>query len=180
MQPFIVSITGAYSGCGKTFIAEAVIKGIPIKWGAIKYTRTSLYSSISDDTATIEREGKDTDRLKSAGADKVLWLRSPKNALYDVLQTAREKLSGCEAIIVEGNSPADILNPAFLIFVFGDDPTRVKPSAMRLIERADCLLYKQGAPVKTSAKMYNKYSESGIKEMINDILKKFGLNRHAQ
>ncbi|MDO8747041.1 MAG: hypothetical protein Q7J70_05200, partial [Thermodesulfovibrionales bacterium] len=43
-------------------------------WGAIKYTKTAIYASIIDDPETLTQESKDTARLISAGAEKVLWV----------------------------------------------------------------------------------------------------------
>lgn len=173
MEPIIISITGAHSGCGKTSVAEALIRGIPIRWGAIKYTETELYASLTDDDERIDTEGKDTDRMKKAGAQHVQWIRSPREELKDILGIAVDRLSGVQGIIVEGNSPAEIVSPDIIIFVYGDDPDHVKPSARPLIDRANVILYNAKPSIKTTAKMYNKHSRDDASRMIDDIAQKF-------
>lgn len=175
MRPFIISITGAHSSCGKTSVAEAVIRGIPIKWGAIKYTRTELYASITDEDHIIEEEGTDTGRIKRAGARHVQWIRSPREGLREILEGAIDRLSGTEGIVVEGNSPAVLLSPDVIIFVFGDDAGNVKASAGPLIDKADYILYKEKPSIKTTAKMYNKYSGYDIRRMLDDVIRRFSL-----
>ncbi|GBD99928.1 hypothetical protein BMS3Abin07_01975 [bacterium BMS3Abin07] len=169
MRPFIISITGAHSGCGKTSVAEAVLGGINARCGAVKYTGTALYSSISDDDAVISQEGKDTARMKGSGAEYVLWIRSPRGELPELLEMAMERFAGLDVIVVEGNGPAELLRPDILIFVFGDDISRVKESAKPLIGKADYVLYKEMPSIKTPAKMYNKCSDIEISEMLKDV-----------
>ncbi len=175
MKPFIISITGAHSGCGKTFVTEKILSGIDLKWGAVKYTKTSLYSSITDDKAIIDKEGKDTSRMRNAGAESVQWIQSPEEDLKELLDMAIERLAGFEGIIIEGNSPARIISPDVLIFVFGDDPTVVKDTAKPLIERADYVIYKDKPSIKTASKMYNKYSDKELEFMIEDLKKRLSL-----
>jgi molybdopterin-guanine dinucleotide biosynthesis protein len=170
MKALIISITGAHSGCGKTNTAEAVIKGIPLRWGAIKYSKTPLYASLTDDVAVIGQPGKDTDRLRKAGAEKVIWIQSPFEELVELLDVAMSELDEYEGIIIEGNSPAEIISPNLIIFVFGDDPEIIKPSARALISRADFILHPSPSSLKTPAKVYNKNSEEGLKELIRDIM----------
>jgi molybdopterin-guanine dinucleotide biosynthesis protein len=172
MKPFIISITGAHSSCGKTFIAEKVLRGMDPHWGAIKYTKTALYSSITDDEAVINEEGKDTCRMRDAGADSVQWIQSPEEDLKELLEIAKERLAGVRGIVVEGNSPARIISPDVVIFVFGDDPATVKDTAKPLIERADYIIYKDKPSIKTTSKMYNKYSDEELELMIEDLKKR--------
>jgi molybdopterin-guanine dinucleotide biosynthesis protein len=169
MKPFIVAITGAHSGCGKTFIAETVLRGIGLTCGAVKYTKTPLYASITDDKAVIGEEGTDTARMLGAGARSVQWVQSPEEDLEELLDMAVGRLGGCEVIIIEGNSPSRIISPDVVIFVFGDDPDIVKESALSCIEKADYMIYKDKPSIKTAAKMYNKYSDREMGQMIQDL-----------
>ncbi|MDH5767928.1 MAG: hypothetical protein OEZ31_03100, partial [Nitrospirota bacterium] len=70
MRPFIIGIGGAHSGAGKTAYASLILKRLK-GWGAIKYTKTSLYSSITDDVKILSEKGKDTKRLLDSGAERV-------------------------------------------------------------------------------------------------------------
>ncbi|MEE9523316.1 MAG: hypothetical protein V3V59_01030 [Thermodesulfovibrionales bacterium] len=177
MKPFIISITGAHSGCGKTFVAEKVLSGIDLKWGAVKYTKTALYSSITDNETIIRNEGKDTCRMRDAGADSVQWIKSPEEDLDELLDIAIGRLADLEGIIIEGNSPARTISPDVVLFVFGDDPEVVKDTAKPLIERADYIIYKDKPSIKTASKMYNKYSDKELEFMIDDLKKRLKLER---
>src|SRR4030043_256168 len=68
MRPVIIGIGGAQSGAGKTTIASLILKRLK-GWGAIKYTKNSLYCSITDDLKILSEKGKDTKRLLDAGAE---------------------------------------------------------------------------------------------------------------
>lgn len=173
MKQLLISVTGAHSGCGKTFAAEHIIKRIPVRWGAVKYTKTEGAASVSEENADIDMPGKDTARLRQAGAADVIWIQSPEDELPSLLSTAISRLRDCQAILIEGNSPAMVLSPDVVIFVYGDDPEQVKPSALRLIGKADYILSPGEPRVKTPATVFNKSSEAGFNELIHDIMVRF-------
>ncbi len=142
-QP-IICVCGAHSGCGKTTVAEALLKTLRGSWCAVKYTKTDLYTSVSRNP---EAPGdKDTSRLLRAGAGDVVWIQAPETELADALGTAFGMLDRCEGILIEGNSPIEFLTPDVVIFVFGRDPGRMKPSASRILEKADVLVYHGETP----------------------------------
>ena len=114
------------------------------RWGAIKYTRTEFYSSITDDASILTLENKDTARLLEAGADEVLWVQAPPQELREVLPLALEKLSGLSGIIVEGNSAIEFLKPDIVIFLVDGNGGRFKPSAYGALEAADIILDRRG------------------------------------
>ncbi len=140
MKPFLISIGGAHSGCGKTCVAELLLKNLSGSWGAIKYTKTAFYTSISEET-TPSVNGKDTQRMLAAGAKRVLWLQSPEDELSEALSVALDMLSDCNGVIIEGNSTIEFLSTDIVIFVFGRDPERLKKSAHNVIKKADLLIY---------------------------------------
>ena len=97
-------------------------------WGAIKFTRTSVYTSVITDPDVLLREGKDTARMLGAGARAAAWVQSPGGAdLLEALSIAMEGLisrtSGegrpLKGIIVEGNSAVELLKPDIVIFMRG-------------------------------------------------------------
>ncbi len=145
-MPLIISVTGAHSSCGKTTVCELLFSRLPGKWGAIKYTKTAFYTSVSDDVLR-HPQGKDTHRMHSAGAHRVIWVQAPREELKEVLPMSMNMLSECTGIIVEGNSPIEFLSPDIVIFVFGRDINRIKPSAERIIERADFVIFNETGPV---------------------------------
>jgi LAO/AO transport system kinase len=110
------------------------------RWGAIKYTGTSLYASIIDDAAVLRRKGKDTRRLLDAGAAHVLWVQAPRDDAAEVLSLASDKLSYLDGIIIEGNSAIEFLRPDVVIFLCGGSTRAAKPSAARVLRQADIVI----------------------------------------
>ncbi|MBF0473220.1 MAG: hypothetical protein HQK91_06140 [Nitrospirae bacterium] len=131
-----ISISGAHSGCGKTTIAEKMLGRLADKWGAIKYTKTGLYTSIVEYPDLISQHDKDTCRLINAGASRVLWVQSTPDSLSEVINIAIDTLSDLDGIIVEGNSPVNVFDFDYGIFVFGKDINRFKESAKVPLSKA--------------------------------------------
>lgn len=139
----IISVTGARSGVGKTTLCGMLLKELK-GFGAIKFTRTPLYTSLIDDEEVLKQHGKDTSIMYGAGAEKVLWIKSPgEDGLGKVLDEALKRMKGLKGVIVEGNSPVDFLNPHLVIFIIAQDG-EVKPSALKVAGRADVLVYNCG------------------------------------
>jgi molybdopterin-guanine dinucleotide biosynthesis protein len=150
MKPVIIGVGGSCSGVGKTsFICEILqrLKG----WGAIKYTKTPFYSSVTDDVMILSREGKDTRRFLDSGAAKVVWIQSPYPELPESLSLAIGMLSQVKGILVEGNSAVEDINPDIVIFISGGSPKNRKESVQRILEKADIVLYEKEALQTTHA-----------------------------
>ncbi len=148
MRPIIIGIGGAHSGAGKTTYASLLLRNFK-GWGAIKYTKTGLYSSITDDREVLETEDKDTKRFLEAGAEKVLWVQSPPADLAEVLPMAVERLSDLKGIIVEGNSAIEFLRPDIIIFIAGSESSKIKETAKGLFKRADVIVAEEGVSLET-------------------------------
>ena len=108
-------------------------------FGAIKFTKTPLYVKIVEDPETITKKDTDTGILSEAGAEKVVWIKSPSENLEAPLDIALSKMTGLKGVVVEGNSPADYMNPDLIIFIIGDDG-QIKPSAEELLKKADVII----------------------------------------
>jgi molybdopterin-guanine dinucleotide biosynthesis protein len=156
MHPLIIGIAGAYSGAGKTAVACEILKRFK-GWGAIKYTKTSLYSSITGDPEVILEERKDTRKMMDAGAEQVLWVQAPSDELEKVIAQATEMLSHLEGIIIEGNSAVNAVKSDIVLFVSGS-PDLSKNDAVRFLDTADIVLsdteFLQGIPA--SNRQYDK------------------------
>ncbi len=139
MRPTIIGIGGGGSGAGKTTIACKILESFR-GWGAIKYTKTSFYASITEDPGILMKEGKDTRRFLDSGAGKVLWVQSPFSELEETLPLAVEMLSSLGGIVTEGNSAIEILKPDIVIFVSGADG-KIKSSAGRILQMADIIIF---------------------------------------
>jgi len=153
--PLFIGVGGSKSGVGKTAFIESLIKQIKkqkterIKVFAVKYTKTSLYSSIITDDSIIEKEGKDTLRIKKAGADCVYWVKSTDNDLPEIAERLKgEILINTESnneiekhlVIIEGNSLVRIIQPDVIIFLKGQNDDQIKPSGKALLKVADIVI----------------------------------------
>ena len=136
-MPMLIGICGSGSGSGKTTLAEELLKSLTggpsfSSWGAIKFTKTSVYTSVVTDPNVLLREGKDTARMLGAGARAAAWVQSPGGEdLGEALSMAMENLKSglksqaseegrpLEGIIVEGNSAVELLKPDIVIFMCG-------------------------------------------------------------
>jgi molybdopterin-guanine dinucleotide biosynthesis protein len=176
MRPTIVGIAGAHSGVGKTIVACEILRHFR-GWGAIKYSRSSFFSSISDDREAILAEGKDTRRMADAGAARVLWVQSPPDQLSDILQLALGMLSGFSGIVVEGNSAVSAIEPDIVVFVSGD-PDLSKESAGPLSEMADIILSTTECPHQLpDAARFRRDDTGGYLHRIKRIIEEKTINR---
>lgn len=152
----IIGIGGAHSTIGKTTLAAAIISHLmqhptyPFittpRLGAIKYTRTELYAALIEDETLIKQKNKDTARLSAAGAEKVLWIKSPHEKLEEHLALALSKLAHLDVIVIEGNSAIEFAMPDIVIFICGQSQDSVKASAKTLIGQADIVIAREKAP----------------------------------
>ena len=167
MKPLIIGIGGGHSGAGKTFIACKILERLK-GWGAIKYTNTPLYSSITDNSNILSEEGKDTKRFLDSGAEKVLWVQATSPESEETLLMAAEMLSHLQGIVVEGNSAIEALSPDIVIFVSGDI-AKFKKSADRILQRADILLFESKFPLSVPEHTV-EFSKNDIDLCVNFVL----------
>jgi molybdopterin-guanine dinucleotide biosynthesis protein len=173
MRPIIIGIGGSHSAAGKTTIACKILERLP-GWGAIKYTKTALFSSLIDDLEIISDEGKDTKRFLDAGAEKVLWVQSPFSELDEILSMALEMLSHLEGIIVEGNSAIEVLHPDIVIFASGSE--ECKEGAERILRRADVVIGEEPPPQIPEGT--NRFSKNDVERYVNCIMEIFRKKRN--
>ena len=178
MHPLIIGIAGAYSGAGKTTVACEILKRFK-GWGAIKYTKTSLYSSITGDLEILLEEGKDTRKMMDAGAEQVLWVQAPSDELEKVIPQAVEMLSHLSGIIIEGNSAVNAVKSDIVIFVSGGSPDPSKNHALRFLDTADIVLsdtdFVQGIPAAN--RQYRKDDVEGYLRCLERIIEEKRINR---
>ena len=151
----IITISGAHSGVGKPRVAATLLRKLK-GWSALKVILShngpcpkgkpcgacdDLNSkfSIIENKDVVETKGKDTGRLKAAGAEKVLWLKATPEGLREGLKKAMARFNGAKGIIVEGTSVLKWLKPDLAIFVRGKE-SALKPSAKEAIKKADLIL----------------------------------------
>jgi len=143
----IISVTGAYSGVGKTTLCSILFENLK-GFGGIKFTKTSLYTSIVLDERILKEEGKDTAAFINSGAERVVWLQCPGgDDLANALSVALSKMSGLKGVIIEGNSPMFHLNPIIVIFIISDIG-EIKTSGIEACKRADIVIINSEIQVK--------------------------------
>jgi len=148
-QPSIISVTGAHSNVGKTTLCSILLSELK-GFGAVKFTKTGMYTSIIDELEILNQKGKDTAVMLEAGAEKVVWIKSPRDGLKGALDIAFSKLYGLKGVVVEGNSPVDFLNPSLVIFIINPDG-EIKPSAVEVSKRADIVVINSDREIKEPA-----------------------------
>lgn len=134
----IISVTGAHSSVGKTSLCALLLKGLE-NFGAIKFTKTPIYTAVIDDPDTIMEGDKDTAVMSRAGAERVVWIQSPGDELEGALDIALSKMHGLDGVVVEGNSPVDFINPHLVIFIIGKEG-EIKQSAIEVAKKADIIV----------------------------------------
>lgn len=177
MRPIIIGIGGAHSGAGKTTIASLILKRLK-GWGAIKYTKTSLYCSITDDIEILSEKGKDTKRLLDSGAEKVLWIQSSFSELEEVLPMAVEMLSHLKGVLIEGNSAIEVLKPDIVIFISGAEE-KIKKGAEKILKMADVVIFDKEPPqgIPKDAKRFRRDDVEECINCITRLIRKYRDNR---
>lgn len=170
MRPFIIGIGGAHSKVGKTEVACKLLGSLD-GWGAIKFTKTPMHSSIINSPEVLKQNDKDTRRLLDAGAENVLWVKSFSYEIKETLEIAVERLSFLNGIIIEGNSAVDVLEPEIVVFVSKDK--EIKKGAERILEKADVVIFNENPPsgIPSHAKSFNIRDEEGYISFILGLIK---------
>lgn len=153
--PLILGVGSAKSGIGKTTFIENFIRFVKkmndqIFIISVKYSKTSRSVSIITDPQIIEESGKDTARMKKAGADYVYWIRAPEEQLEEVSNKLREEiqLSFFEnyrnrmIVILEGNSLVRFMHADVIIFFTINREEQIKPSGKAILDLADIIIQK--------------------------------------
>ena len=167
----VISVTGAHSKVGKTTLCSILLENLK-GFGAIKFTKTSLYTSVIDDPDIIMQNDKDTAIMSRAGAEKVVWVKSSGSDLENDLRLAMNRMEGLKGVVVEGNSPAKYLNPDLIIFIIGVDG-QIKPSAGEVSEKADIIVVNSLNMIKDLASIISLSQKNAFTFWI-DLIEKQG------
>ena len=148
--PLSIGVCGSGSGAGKTLFIERLIVFLKnrfdrqIKVIAVKYTKTTLYSQIISEQEIIDQPGKDTARMKKAGADTVYLIKATEEDLLEVIEKLKNEMMHLYSnitnivLIMEGNSLVRLTQPDVIIFFKAKD--YIKPSGKTVAERADIVI----------------------------------------
>ena len=91
---------------------------------------------------TVERDSDgrgDSSRLLAAGAAEVLWLRVAQGRLAEAMPALERRLAACERVLIESNSVVEFLRPDVYLSLLDERVDDFKPSALRLLPRADAI-----------------------------------------
>jgi hypothetical protein len=135
-RPTVVTVSGAYSGVGKTRLIELLLP-LMRPAAAVKVRCENRVPAVKREEAPGENAGKDTARYLAAGAERALLLVGRTS---EVLALAGELLEEVESemVIFETDSLAQALAPDLAFFVSG--PGQWKPDAEERRQSADIVV----------------------------------------
>jgi len=152
----LVVVGGHSRNIGKTSVVASLIEALPhYNWTAMKITQHGhgICSAVGEpcDCAveydhpyaiTEESAAGDTDsaRFLAAGARRSFWLRTAVGQLGNAAGVIREIVESSENSIVESNSIMQFWKPDLYIVVLDFETRDFKDSALRFLDRADCLV----------------------------------------
>ena len=155
----IIVVAGAHSGSGKTSCAEKLL-GVLTGWAALKITVKGTAGcprgkggcrvcadikdnfEIIDEQRIINQAGSDTSRLKKAGAEKVIWLKSTARGLRAGALKALAKLKRYKGVLIEGTSVLKYIK-ADIVFFVGGGSKNMRPSAKSALNKADIVILRE-------------------------------------
>jgi hypothetical protein len=152
----LVVVGGHTRSIGKTSVAAGIIAALPaLNWTAVKVTQYGHGVCSADGEpcdcapggdhpyALSEETGSsDTDsgRFLEAGARRSFWLRTPQGRLGDAIAVLRRLIEESENTILESNSAMQYFRPDLYVVVVDFSADDFKPSALRYLDRADCIV----------------------------------------
>lgn len=137
-----ITVSGLHSNIGKTLLSQHLLSLID-NASAIKITTNDFETFITDKEEVIMVEGKDTWRLKKAGASKVVWISSTEENTLDSFKTSLSLVADYRIILIEGNSILKYLNPDLSFFVCDAkilDYPKIKPSRKLALSKTDVII----------------------------------------
>jgi hypothetical protein len=159
----LVVVGGHTRNIGKTSVVAGLIAALPhYNWTAMKITQHGhgICSAVGepcdcaveyDHPYAITEESApgntDSARFLAAGARRSFWLRTAVGQLGNAAAVIREIVDSSENTIVESNSIMQFWKPDLYIVVLDFQTPDFKDSALRYLDRADCLVTAgQGEP----------------------------------
>jgi hypothetical protein len=159
----IITVSGAHSNVGKTLLAEYILS-LVCNFSAIKVTINDLFTSVTADDASIMVPGKDTFRLKTAGAEQVVWVRSSEENLFESMKHALSLLASSAGILFEGSSALPYLPAHASFFVAGGAVEQLKQSRIYPLQNAAVIINNlreasdDAASIEQSLRQYNQHA----------------------
>ena len=157
----VVVVGGHTRNIGKTSVAAGIIAALPqFHWTAIKITQHGhgICSAAGEPcdcaveynhpyaiTEETSPNASDSGRFLAAGARRAFWLRTAMGQLGGAVGVIREIVESSENTMVESNSILQFWQPDLYLVVVDFAVADFKDSALRYLDRADCLIPVSGA-----------------------------------
>jgi hypothetical protein len=152
----IVVVGGHSRNIGKTSVVVSLIRGLPsLDWNAVKISPYSHAAAPLAGEANVRERTEpsfllteeenpvgptDTRRFLAAGARRALWLPVQDSHLAEAWGRLLDTLQGAGHVIIESNQAVDFVKPSVYLIVVDSAQPDFKPSAQRLLNRADALV----------------------------------------
>lgn len=156
----IVVVGGHTRNIGKTTLAAQILAATQARrWTAMKITQyghnvcsangEACDCADADHPVAVSEErstssGTDTARMLAAGAERVLWVRTPQGSLLEAMPRIRNEVAAAGNVLIESNSILRFLRPDLYVAVLSAAVADFKPSALRYLDRADALFVPEG------------------------------------
>ena len=169
MKQVIVAFTGAGSGSGKTALICDLVARFR-RAAAVKVCEGGA-ALVTDDPARIMVKGKDTWRMKKAGALRVVLVSGPDGRKKALLRKALLLARGCSPVFVEGSAALGALKPDLAVFVDFTDGKEGKPGSEALRGRSGLVVRHGDGACAKIARIVGVLMEGGKRgELMKRIL----------
>ena len=152
----IVVVGGHSRNIGKTSVVVGLIRGLPsLDWTAVKISTHSHAAEVLPGEVNVRERTEpsflltkekdptgptDTSRFLAAGARRALWLRVQDSHLAEACGRLLDTLQSAGRVIIESNRVVEFVKPSVYLMVVDSAQPDFKPSAHRLLHRADALV----------------------------------------
>ena len=156
----VVVVGGHTRNIGKTTLAAQILNAtVELHWTAMKITQyghgvcsangEACDCATADHSVAISEErnpdsGTDTARMLSAGAARVLWVRTQQGSLAEAMPRIRKEIAASSNVLIESNSILRFLRPDLYVAVLDPGVADFKASALRYLDRADAIFTPKG------------------------------------
>jgi hypothetical protein len=171
----IIVVGGHSRNVGKTSVVAGLIRAFNnYPWTAIKITShwhestpaapECARENIFDVYEEVDRSGtSDTSRYLAAGASRALWVRIKDDPAETSLQQLVSILQSCPFAIIESNRIINLLRPDLFIMVLRYDIDEFKPSARKVLKKANAAVVVNSNPSQPPWKNVEPEILSGIR-----------------
>lgn len=158
--PNMILIGSTSRNSGKTTLASLIINKYKLNRPVVGLKVTTIHdknrkcihggegcgvcSSLEGNFQIMEElnvaNNKDTSLLLAAGAEKVYWLKTMEDNIYEGFESFISQIPNSTLIVCESNSLRTVVNPGVFIMVENTRDSQIKKSASEVIDQADIII----------------------------------------